>query len=46
MAATPAAGGESPYGLMQALREGGTIAYATFGILVIMSAASWYFLFV
>jgi biopolymer transport protein ExbB len=31
---------------MQALQEGGTIAYATFGILVIMSAASWYILFV
>jgi biopolymer transport protein ExbB len=31
---------------MQALEEGGTIAYATFGILVLMSAASWYILFV
>ena len=46
MAATPAAGGDNPYGLMQALEEGGTIAYATFTILVIMSAASWYILFV
>src|SRR3712207_9123712 len=46
MAATPAAGGENPYGLWQALSEGGLIAYATFGILVIMSAASWYILFV
>jgi biopolymer transport protein ExbB len=31
---------------MAALEQGGTIAYATFGILVIMSAASWYILFV
>jgi biopolymer transport protein ExbB len=45
--ATPApAGGENPYGLVAALQQGGTIAYATFGILVIMSAASWYILFV
>ncbi|HEV2746984.1 MAG TPA: MotA/TolQ/ExbB proton channel family protein [Allosphingosinicella sp.] len=44
--ATPAAGGDNPYGLMAALEQGGTIAYATFGILVLMSAASWYILFV
>lgn len=44
--ATPAAGGENPYGLMAALEEGGLIAYVTFGILVLMSAASWYILFV
>jgi biopolymer transport protein ExbB len=44
--AAPAAAGENPYGLMAALEQGGTIAYATFGILVIMSAASWYILFV
>jgi biopolymer transport protein ExbB len=44
---TPAVGGEdNPYGLMRALEEGGAIAYTTFGILVIMSAASWYILFV
>jgi biopolymer transport protein ExbB len=47
---TPAAaghgGGENPYGLFAALEQGGTIAYATFIILVIMSAASWYVLFV
>lgn len=43
---TPAAGGENPYGLMAALEQGGVIAYATFGILVVMSAASWYILFV
>ena len=44
--AAPAAGGENPYGLMAALEQGGTIAYATFIILVIMSAASWYIMFV
>jgi biopolymer transport protein ExbB len=31
---------------MAALEEGGLIAYVTFGILVLMSAASWYILFV
>ena len=46
MAAPAHGGGENPYGLMAALEQGGTIAYATFGILVIMSAASWYILFV
>jgi biopolymer transport protein ExbB len=46
--ANPAAahGGENPYGLMAALEQGGTIAWATFLILVVMSAASWYILFV
>jgi biopolymer transport protein ExbB len=46
--ATPAAApaGENPYGLMAALEQGGTIAWATFIILVLMSAASWYILFV
>ena len=50
---TPAAGagagggaGENPYGLMAALEQGGTIAWTVFIILVIMSAASWYILFV
>jgi biopolymer transport protein ExbB len=42
---TPAAGGESPYGIQRALQEGGYIAWATLLILVIMSAASWYILF-
>lgn len=42
--ATPAAG-ENPYGLMAALEQGGTIAWATFIILVVMSAASWYIMF-
>jgi biopolymer transport protein ExbB len=47
--ATPAAGaasGGNPYGLMAALEQGGTIAWATFLVLVIMSAGSWYVLFV
>ena len=46
--ATPAAApaGENPYGLMAALEQGGTIAWATFIILVVMSAASWYIMFV
>ena len=44
--AAPAAAGENPYGLMAALEQGGTIAYATFIILVVMSAASWDILFV
>jgi biopolymer transport protein ExbB len=44
--ATPAAGGENPYGLWAALEQGGTIAWAVFLLLVFMSAASWYILFV
>ncbi len=43
-AGAPAA--ENPYGLMAALEQGGAIAWGTFIILVIMSAASWYILFV
>jgi len=43
--AAGAAGTENPYGLMAALEQGGTIAWATFLILVFMSAASWYILF-
>lgn len=46
MANPAAAGGENPYGLLAALEQGGLIAYTVFGILVIMSAASWYILFV
>jgi len=45
----PAAGTppvENPYGLQAALTEGGLIAQVTFAILVIMSAASWYIMFV
>ncbi|MFL6845163.1 MAG: MotA/TolQ/ExbB proton channel family protein [Allosphingosinicella sp.] len=49
--ATPApgaapAGGANPYGLFAALHQGGAIAWATFTVLVIMSAGSWYVLFV
>ncbi len=40
LAAAP--GAENPYGLWAALEQGGTIAWATFIILVIMSAGSWY----
>ena len=45
---TPAAegGGAGNYGIARALEEGGYIAWATLLILVIMSAASWYILFV
>ncbi|MDO6414806.1 MotA/TolQ/ExbB proton channel family protein [Sphingomonas sp. BIUV-7] len=35
----------NPYGLMAALEQGGLIAQTVFGILVIMSAASWYIMF-
>ncbi|WP_310467770.1 MotA/TolQ/ExbB proton channel family protein [Sphingomonas sp.] len=42
-AAAPAA--ENPYGLMQALQEGGIIAWTTFIILVIMSIGTFYILF-
>jgi len=37
-----AAANSNPYGLMAALQQGGLIAQTIFGILVIMSAASWY----
>jgi biopolymer transport protein ExbB len=45
---TPAAvpQGSNPYGIVQALTQGGLLAQAIFGILVIMSASSWYILFV
>jgi biopolymer transport protein ExbB len=44
--ATPApAANESPYGLMQALHEGGIISWTTFIILVIMSLGTFYILF-
>ncbi len=36
---------ENPYGLMAALEQGGIIAQATFGILVLMSLVSWYIIF-
>ena len=43
--AAAAAPGENPYGLMQALEQGGLIAWATFIILVGMSVFSFYILF-
>ena len=45
---TPAiapAAGENPYGLMQALHEGGVISWSVFIILVIMSLGTFYILF-
>jgi biopolymer transport protein ExbB len=36
------AAAENPYGLMAMLKEGGVVSWVTFGILVIMSAGSWY----
>ena len=46
MAAPAAApGGDSPYGLMQALQEGGIISWSVFIILVIMSLGTFYILF-
>jgi biopolymer transport protein ExbB len=42
-AAAPA--GDNPYGLMQALNEGGLIAWATFAILVGMSIGTFYVMF-
>jgi biopolymer transport protein ExbB len=44
-AAAAEAPAENPYGIQQALSEGGIVAQATFATLVIMSAASWYILF-
>jgi biopolymer transport protein ExbB len=38
--------GENPYGIIQALQQGGLLAWTIFLILVIMSASSWYVLFV
>src|SRR3954447_19476210 len=44
-AAAPAAGGQNPYGLFQALEQGGIIAWSVFIILVGMSIFSFYILF-
>ncbi len=33
---------ENPYGLMAALEQGGVIAWAVFGLLVVMSLSSWF----
>jgi len=46
MAAPAPAGGENPYGIVAALQEGGIIAQITFGLMVLMSVASWYVFFV
>src|SRR4028119_775929 len=43
--AAPAPAGDNPYGLMQALHEGGIISWSTFIILVIMSIGTFYILF-
>ena len=43
--ATPAPAADNPYGLMQALQEGGAISWATFIILVTMSIGTFYILF-
>ena len=44
-AAAAAPAGENPYGLVQALKEGGAISIATFVILVGMSIGTFYILF-
>ena len=45
--AAPAGGANSnPYGIIQALQQGGLITQITFGLLVIMSIGSWYVFFV
>ena len=44
-AAAAAPAGENPYGLVQALREGGAISIAVFVILVVMSVGTFYILF-
>ena len=43
--AAPAPAGGNPYGLMQALEEGGIISWSVFIILVIMSLGTFYILF-
>lgn len=45
LAAAPAAASENPYGLQEALQQGGIIAQSVFGILVLMSVVSFYILF-
>src|SRR5438270_760598 len=45
MQAAPAASGASPYGLQQALQQGGIIAISVFVILVLMSVGTFYILF-
>ena len=43
--ATPPPAADNPYGLMQALQEGGVISWSVFIILVIMSLGTFYILF-
>jgi biopolymer transport protein ExbB len=43
--AAPTAAPENPYGLMQALEEGGIISWSVFVILVVMSLGTFYILF-
>ena len=43
--ATPPPAADNPYGLMQALQEGGLISWTVFIILVIMSLGTFYILF-
>jgi len=45
LAAAPAVAAKNPYGLQEALQEGGLIAQSVFGILVLMSVVSFYILF-
>ena len=44
-AAAAAPAGDNPYGLLQALEEGGLISWTVFTILVIMSVGTFYILF-
>ena len=39
------AGAENKFGLLPALQQGGVLAWTVFGLLVIMSLASWYIIF-
>jgi biopolymer transport protein ExbB len=43
--ATPAPATDNPYGLMQALQEGGVISWTVFIVLVVMSIGTFYILF-
>jgi biopolymer transport protein ExbB len=43
--AAPAGGGDNPYGLIPALKQGGLIAQSVFGLLVIMMFVSFYTIF-
>ncbi|MBV9842888.1 MAG: MotA/TolQ/ExbB proton channel family protein [Sphingomonadaceae bacterium] len=45
MTTPPAAPNSNPYGLLAALHQGGLITQTVFGILVLMSAVTWYIMF-